>query len=80
MQDTSISDSYHHSLPELASAALITAFFGFLWGAVAGAWSTIFREHSNWLHLFLRLLGRSIAHQLIPGWIAEANQMAGQVR
>jgi hypothetical protein len=42
IKDTSIVPGYNHSVAELASAALITGVFGFMWGAVAGAWSTIF--------------------------------------
>ena len=77
MQDTTISEDYHHSLGELAYCALITAFFGFLWGAVAGAWSTIFREYAS---RHVKICSHEVAwftHQLAQ--FAEANQMAGQV-
>lgn len=46
MQDTPIGDGYLHSTHELWAAAFITALFGFLWGAVAGAWSTIFAANA----------------------------------
>jgi CRP-like cAMP-binding protein len=46
MQDTNIGDDYDHGTSELLAAAGITAVFGFLWGAVAGAWSTIFAANA----------------------------------
>ena len=42
MQDTGIGDGYDHNSFELISGSLVSGVFGFLWGAVAGAWSTIF--------------------------------------
>lgn len=41
-QDPSVQDAYTNSLAEMAGAAAVTGLMGFLWGAVAGAWGTIF--------------------------------------
>jgi hypothetical protein len=41
-QDPGIADQYSNSVAELVSAAAVTGVMGFLWGAVAGAWGTIF--------------------------------------
>lgn len=44
MQDPSVgeADSYTPSMLEMIMATVATALIGFVWGAVAGAWSTIF--------------------------------------
>jgi hypothetical protein len=41
-QDPGVADSYDNSLAELFTTAFVTGIMGFLWGAVAGAWGTIF--------------------------------------
>ena len=46
MNAVDVDDNYEHSTHELVSATLITTIFGFLWGAVAGAWSTIFAANA----------------------------------
>lgn len=42
LHEPSIDDSYTNTVPELLISAGITGFLGFIWGAVAGAWGTIF--------------------------------------
>ena len=39
-------ENYNHSVPEMYTAAILTMIIGFMWGAVAGAWSTIFAANA----------------------------------
>jgi hypothetical protein len=45
LKDNSIMSGYAHSVAELMCAALIAGVLGFMWGAVAGAWSSIFQAN-----------------------------------
>ena len=42
LQDPTVSDSYTHTNSEFALTSSYAGVLGFLWGAVAGAWTTIF--------------------------------------
>ena len=42
LQDPMIDSGYTHTMPEIVSAIFATGTVGFIWGAVAGAWGTLF--------------------------------------
>ena len=56
LSDTAINDDYANSILEMVISTLSTGVLGFMWGAVAGAWGTIFAANA--------LAGQSYAMKL----------------